>query len=276
MTSLLWAATWQWTSSAKKWGMRAGIAQSRWAPLACCDHSAKKAPLRNRHSNKAFSHHGRAVTIKERDVVREIKGEGRWAARPFELGWLVQFNKWCDCRSKGHWWTSVISRIRNWNHNFKNTKIGSSSEATLWRMLQDRVLYLLSRDQDIFSWLPGWSGQAPDAVSAYTQVKMEDAPTLLKIPKSECPDIWIRVPKHKWPTSWSSMEDPVVPFERNLYGYHPSGRTIVGEAIWESSFINTVGKKFQNLGMPFRYRRKRIILVCVCGRYKTGWQETQH
>ena len=33
--------------------------------------------------------------------------------------------------------------------------------------------------------LPGCAGQAADAVSAYTQVKMEDAPALLKIPKSE-------------------------------------------------------------------------------------------
>ena len=42
---------------------------------------------------------------------------------------------------------------------------------------------------DIISRLPGFAGQAADAVSIYTQVKMEDAPTLLKIPKSECPDI---------------------------------------------------------------------------------------
>ena len=67
---------------------------------------------------------------------------------------------------------------------------------------------------DIISRLPGCAGQAADAVSAYTQVKMEDAPKLLKIPKSECPDIWIRLPRHKWPKSWSSMEDPVVPLER--------------------------------------------------------------
>ena len=40
---------------------------------------------------------------------------------------------------------------------------------------------------DIFSRLPGCAGQAADAVSAYTQVKMEDAPKLLKVPKSECP-----------------------------------------------------------------------------------------
>ena len=33
---------------------------------------------------------------------------------------------------------------------------------------------------DIISRLPGCAGQAADAVSAYTQVKMEDAPTLFK------------------------------------------------------------------------------------------------
>ena len=55
---------------------------------------------------------------------------------------------------------------------------------------------------DITSRLPGCAGQAADAVSAYTQVKMEDAPKLLKIPKSECPDIWIRLPRHKWPVQY--------------------------------------------------------------------------
>ena len=67
-----------------------------------------------------------------------------------------------------------------------------------------------------------------DAVCAYTQVKMEDASTLLKLPKSECPDIWVRLPKHKWPESMSSMEDPVVPLERNLGMLicQPSRRTI--------------------------------------------------
>ena len=50
---------------------------------------------------------------------------------------------------------------------------------------------------DIISRLPVCDRQAADAVSAYTQVKMEDAHKLLKIPKSECPDIWNRLPRHK-------------------------------------------------------------------------------
>ena len=36
---------------------------------------------------------------------------------------------------------------------------------------------------DIISRLPGYDGQAADAVLAYTQVKMEDTHKLLKIPK---------------------------------------------------------------------------------------------
>ena len=50
---------------------------------------------------------------------------------------------------------------------------------------------------DIISRLPGCDGQAADAVSEYTQEKMEVANKFLKIPKSECPDIWIRLPRHK-------------------------------------------------------------------------------
>ena len=84
---------------------------------------------------------------------------------------------------------------------------------------------------DIISRLPGWAGQAADAVSAYTQVKnLEMLHNYSKIPKSECPDIWIRLPRHKWPKSWSSIEDPVVPLERNLYGHPLAG------LLWERQF----------------------------------------
>ena len=60
--------------------------------------------------------------------------------------------------------------------------------------------------------------------------KLEVASTLFKKLKSECPDIWIRLPKHKWPKSWSSIEDPVVPLERNLYGHPLAG------LLWERQF----------------------------------------
>ena len=83
---------------------------------------------------------------------------------------------------------------------------------------------------DIISRIPGCVGQAADAVSAETQVTMEDVPKVLKIPKSVCPDNWIRLPRHKWTKSWSSMIDPGVPFERNLYVHLLAGLS------WERQF----------------------------------------
>ena len=83
---------------------------------------------------------------------------------------------------------------------------------------------------DVTVRLPDCDGQAADAVSAYTQVKLEDAPRLLRIRKSECPDVWIRLPRHKCPKSWTNIEDPVVPFNRNFYG-HP-----LSKLWWEKQF----------------------------------------
>ena len=89
---------------------------------------------------------------------------------------------------------------------------------------------------DIISRLPVCAGQAADAVSVYIQVKMKDTHKLLKIPKSECPDIWILLSRHKWPKSWSSMEDPVDSLERNLYGHRLTG------LLWERQFEKILSK----------------------------------
>ena len=115
---------------------------------------------------------------------------------------------------------------------------------------------------DITSRLPGYDVQAVDAVSAYTQVQMEDAHKLLKIPKSECPDIWIRLPRHKWPKSWSSMEDPVVPLERNLYGHPLAG--LLWERYCEKILLNHGWGKIPNWECLFVHREKGLFL-CVCG-----------
>ena len=55
---------------------------------------------------------------------------------------------------------------------------------------------------DVRSRLPDCAGEASDAVSAYTQVNMEDASDLLRLPKSECPTVWIRLPRSRCPQSW--------------------------------------------------------------------------
>ena len=102
-------------------------------------------------------------------------------------------------------------------------KDGSGSYAVFTEHGSSASQMAAAKVMDIISRLRGCAGQAADGVSADTRVKMEDAHKLFKIPKSECPDIWIRQPRHKWPKSWSSMEDPVVPLERNLYGHPLAG-----------------------------------------------------
>ena len=112
---------------------------------------------------------------------------------------------------------------------------------------------------DIIAKLPGCAGQAADAVSAEAQVKIQDAPKLLKIPKSECRDIRIRPPRHKWPKSWSSMEDPVVPLER-LYGHPLAG------LLWERQFgkiLLKYGWEGFQLEMLLRTPWKRVVPICV-------------
>ena len=85
---------------------------------------------------------------------------------------------------------------------------------------------------------------------------MEDASTLLKIPKSECPDIWIRLPRHKWPKSWSRMEDLVVPLESEFVR-SSFGRTVMGKAIRESSTGTRLGESSKIGNVSIRYIVKK-------------------
>ena len=109
------------------------------------------------------------------------------------------------------------------------TEQGSSAS----QMAAENVMDVIARQPDC-------DGQAADTISAYTPVKLEDAPKLLRIPKSECPDFWIRIPRHKLPKSWSNIEDPLVPLERNLYGHLLAG------LLWERQFSwNSNGRKYR-------------------------------
>ena len=80
---------------------------------------------------------------------------------------------------------------------------------------------------------------------------------IVEISQSECPDIWIRLPKHKWPKSWSSMEDPVVPLERNLYGHPLAG------PLWERQLEKILLKHYwenvSNWECLFVHREKGLF-----------------
>ena len=99
------------------------------------------------------------------------------------------------------------------------------------------------------------------SASQMMAAKVMDAPSLLKIPWSEFPDIWIRLPKHKYPKSLSSMG--------NLYGH------LVAGLLWEKRFVwKTDCKKFQ-IWNVYSFPERRIILVCVRWRYQNDRKETK-
>ena len=111
---------------------------------------------------------------------------------------------------------------------------------------------------DIISRLPGCDGQAADAVSAYTQVKMEDASKMTENSKIGVSRHLDSLPRHKWPKSWSSMEDPVVPLERNLYGHPWAG--LLWERQFEKILLKYGWEKIPNWECLFVHREKRLFL----------------
>ena len=112
---------------------------------------------------------------------------------------------------------------------------------------------------DVIARLPGCAGQATDAVSAYTQAKLEDAPRLLKSLKSECPDVWIRLARHKLPKSRDKIEDPVVPLERN-FSRSSISQIAMGKTI-RRSFIGTWVGENSELGIYVLSSETKVI-VC--------------
>ena len=77
--------------------------------------------------------------------------------------------------------------------------------------------------RDVISRLPDCAGKASDAVFSIHSVKNGRwSPTLLRLPKGECPVIWVHANSDlDAQKSSDKTTDPVVPLGRNLYG-HPS------------------------------------------------------
>ena len=68
---------------------------------------------------------------------------------------------------------------------------------------------------DVFGSQPGYAKQQADARQAYTQALFEGIAT------------WVRLPRNRWPKSWTNYRDPVCPLRLALYGHPDSG------GIWE-------------------------------------------
>ena len=125
-----------------------------------------------------------------------------------------------------------------------------------------------AKNLDVVAKVPGCAEQASDAVSACTQVEVENDPTPLKLPKSECPDKWIRLPRHKWPRGWQNIEEPVVLLERIFCGQSLQG------LLWVKKFEKIVPQngweKAPTWECLFVHRQRGLLFISVRGRHKIG------
>ena len=110
---------------------------------------------------------------------------------------------------------------------------------------------------------PDCDGRAADAVSAPHLGNIGRCSKIIeKSQRQESPDIWIRLPRQKWPKSWNTIEHRVVPLEGNLYS-HPVAGPPVGETVRRSvvgtwsgkSRIGNVYLFTENNDFSYRYTR---------------------
>ena len=125
-------------------------------------------------------------------------------------------------QQKREGWTQPTSETRSWSRSSKSTKVASSSEVMLWKTTLGFLSVTNNGRRSSGCQTTGMRCTSKRrSISKHPRQKMEDAPTLLKLPKSERPDTWIRLPRHKWPQAWHSIEEPVVLVERHLCGHSP-------------------------------------------------------
>ena len=62
------------------------------------------------------------------------------------------------------------------------------------------------------------AGEATTQKSAFTQLRLSEAPRVLRLLVKECPRVLIRLPSRRRPERWDNIAEPVVLGERNFYG----------------------------------------------------------
>ena len=168
--------------------------------------------------------------------------------------------------------------MRSWNRSI-STKAGSCVEVTLLMMMQARTLYSQSRVRLHLQWRPQKWWMALQGCP----IVQDKQPTQYEIraewmwrtlqnfeTKFRSPNyIWIRLPRHKWPKSWSNIECFVVLLERNLYGHPFAG------FLWERHFVKVLLElKWENVPnrrMSICSPKTTIILIVLRGRQQ--WLE---
>ena len=114
---------------------------------------------------------------------------------------------------------------------------------------------------DVYGSQPGFTKQQADARQAYTQALFKGTET------------WVRLPRNRWPKSWSGMKDPVAPLRLALYGHPDSG------GIWEQHCTKELTKAGFVAVLPdiwpsvFHHPKLDLLLVIYVDDFKMAGPE---
>ena len=176
-------------------------------------------------------------------------------------------------------------RMLNWRQKHQKYKMSICiSEVMLCNIILDLTQYSPNKDHQLLKWqqlkssdilsrLPGCDGQAADAVSAETQVKMEDAHKLLKIPK-------IGVSRHldsSTTTQMATSHGPVL--KTQLFLLNGICTVILwqdcyGKGNSRKSYWNMAGRKFQIGNVSLYMVKKDYSYLCMWMTKK--WLQRKH
>ena len=151
------------------------------------------------------------------------------AAMENNWGKLKKIPAWAAKYSLRHWWISVTLWTRRWNPQYQkykgrvvlrgdSVKEDPGSYAVFAEQGSSASQTTAAKVMDIISRLPGCTRQAADTVSAYTQVKMEDPLTFLKLPMFESENCQKREPQGNL-TPTLSLDGPMTwkVMQRNVW-----------------------------------------------------------
>ena len=130
-----------------------------------------------------------------------------------------------------------------------------------------------AKNMDIVSRLPGCSGKAADAVSAYAQEKWEMLTNYSKFQNRS-----VQTFGFVYHDTTGEHHGPVWKTKSFLLSQICTvilWQDYCGKVIWENPIAARLERGFQ-LGMLIRTPWKRVNLICVCGWHKIGWKETKH
>ena len=182
-----------------------------------------------------------------------------------------------------HWWTSVIWRMPNWRHRHQQYKGGVvlrgdivKDDSGSYALFTEQGSSASQNDGSKSQWIsyPDCQDairQAADAVSAYTQIKMEDAPKLFKKSK-------IGMSRHLDSSTTTQVAKIMVQYgrpSRSSWTKSVWSSPLAG-LLWERQFEKILLKygweKVSNWECLFVHREKRVILY-LCMWMTSNWLE---